>query len=364
MENKINENVQPSIEVKSKDNKRVLILSSVFVLLCICLGLVYFLFLREDSVFEEKVSELEKTEGPRGEIFLTLSPLGEEKPPNIYTLNLETMELDEYFNDSENANFMGSFSSDGNRMVFVRVYVDEVEEKLEGQILILNELTGEEIELTERFNYFPRNPKFSPDNAQIVYWMVEKEDGENPEDSSIYILNLDGESEKITEGAFPLFSPDGKYLLVLKNDGLYTVDLVTKEEHFVLEYTPDVLDEYYEIGEMEKELPNWLNFRMSYSYEKNLLMLTETISSDLFILEVASWSPFEYEILFDADFYTPNWPVFSPCGKYFAIQEFASEDSSSSHVGVFDLETLEREKSFSLEIFERDYIWLTDWLIK
>jgi len=177
-------------------------------------------------------------------------------------------------------------------------------------------------------------------------------------------LNLDGEKEKVANGVFPLFSPDGGILLFLKNDGLYTVDFETGEEFFILEYDFEVLDEYYEDGVMEQEVWNWSNFRMSYSYEENLLMLTETVPSNLFILEVLSWSPFEADPIFDVEFYAPNWPVFSPCGGYFAIQEFASEDPSSSHVGVFNLATLERELSFSLEDFDREYIWLTDWLIK
>ena len=356
-------NPSESVVKKGFGRSKLLILILLFVLL-----LVVLVYVITGTTLIPKDSKLgflnlKSPEELEGEIYLTLSPLGEEKP-NIYKLDLETMELEEYFKDSEYRNYMANFSSDLKKMVFVRAYEDD-----SSQLILLNEKTGEVSEIGTRSTGFIRNPKFSPDNQQIVYWTFEgtaSSFGDNPEDNSIYIISLDGSKEKITNGSFPLFTPDGNGLLFMKNDGLYIFDLSNKTEAFALEIR--IGEELKELlGELEPRLAPWLAVRFNVFAEDNLLIATNTVTSKINIFKINSWFPFSYERLFDVNFYAPNWPVFSQNGGYFAIQEFVSQPEGETglpHLGVYNSETLEKEVLFSLENYELNNIWVTDWIIK
>lgn len=365
----INNEVPPTVENKKSSKKLLPFL--IFFLVFLCLGLVYVFFFQKDSVFEK--GELEKDAEKldydilQGEIFLTLSPLGEEKS-NIYKLDLESMELEEYFENTPYRNYTSKFSPNLEEMVFVRVYDDDT-----NQLLIFNEVTEEIRELTESSTLFPRNPLFSPDGTKVAYWVYEDSVepfgfSEKPEDNAIYTVSLsNNEKSYVTNGAYPLFSPDGKFLLFLKNDGLYTIDLDSEIETLVFQLDFAGINDWYEEEGLEPELWTWLTLRFNFCPRNNILIITDTLGFVTMVLEVESWSPFVYESLFEVETHGPNWPVFSPFGNYIVKQEFGYDDPGMPQLSFFGFnieDDYDYYGSVSLDGFLEDFIWITDWVIR
>ncbi len=315
---------------------------------CLIAFLIFYVSFRSDSLFS-----------PGGEIYLTLSPIGVDET-NIYKLDVSSMELTEVFENSPYSNFMPHHSNDEEKIVFVREYEDEV-----WNLVVFNKYTEEFTEVTERTKFFPRNPQFSPVDDSIVYWIYEDYDdlvlSEKPEDNVIYLLSPDGVIEQISNGAYPIFSPNGRYLFLLKNDGLYTHNLLTGEENLAADVH---MDEHQKLD--FEGLPGWANFRYNLSPDGRYIVTTDTVLSTAWILQVDSWDPFFAGSVFAESLLinNPIWPVFSPCGDYLASQEF-NWDKNDWELSIYNLHLLTKESfSFSLSEYEDDFIWINDWVAR
>ncbi len=377
-------NVQSKPKEDGKIDSRVWYLLLLPLLLFVFLVLLYF-YLTEDAeekeereieneqeyiVQEGKEAFLEQREemsetfvesGLEGEIYLTLSPFNYEDEgfvvqPNIYRFDLATEELapHPFFEGSYNHNYMASFSSDSEKMTFVKSYEGE-----NHRVMVLNPSTEELRSLTPFLGFFPRNPRFSPDDEEVIYWGG----GElqSPEGSSIYISSLDGEQREVANGAYPVYSPDGTSVIFLKNDGLYILDLKTKEEYLAIDLTDkEVFPNLRLVG------PDWYAFRFNISPEGDFLIVTHTLASDSNrIFEVSSWDPFEYEDYAEPEFSQPIWPVFSPDARYLALEEYRFDgEQDSLRLSIYDVENMEIVGNTCLENYELDYVWVSDWIIK
>jgi|GEM_PF-2881840 len=318
---------------------------------CLIMFLVFYVSFRSDSAFS-----------PEGEIYLTLSPVGVDEP-NIYKLDVPSMELSEVFEDSPYLNLMPHHSKNAEKMVFVREYEEGV-----WNLVVFNKSTEEFTEVTERISFFPRNPKFSPVDDSIVYWIYEDYDAayNEPEDSVVYLISPDGATEKISNGAYPIFSPNGRYLLLLKNDGLYTYNLLTGEENFAVDV---YVDKHQELVLDEEGLAGWFNFRYNLSPNGRYFVTTNTVFSTAWILQVDSWEPFFAGSVFVEDVFVPGamWPVFSPCGEYLAFQEL-NWDRDDWEVSIYGLnfltEDMKETISYNLSEYDDNSIWVSDWIVK
>ncbi len=372
--------VQPKteeVESQKKVNPRIWYLLSLFFFLLLGLLLYFYLVVEGEDKVVVEVPEIEESRRPEGEVYLTLSPKGEGNLPNIYKLDLETLELEELFTESEDvANLMVDFSPDGERMVFVRFYSGSIDGMT--QIMVSDVGLNEVIELTDLSKYRPRNPRFSPDGEKIIYWVPEPPNAisTEPEGNSIYIVDIESkESERVASGAFPLFSYDNSSIFYMKNEGLYSLNLDFGEEYFFFPMTDEHIRRYQEsLGEDEElynDLPNWTNFRFNFSLDRQLVVFTEVFNSQVIILEMFGWDSWDREAFLntvwessnrDNNPYGPNWPVWSPDGEYIAMQEFDIDNPAEPQLVIFSLEEdrLERLLEFSLRDYEREYIWITD----
>lgn len=297
-----------------------------------------------------------------GEIYLTLSPFNYEDEgfvvqPNIYRFDIATQELAPYpfFDGSYNHNYMASFSPDLEKMTFIKSYEGE-----NNRVMILNPSTEELRSLTRFLDFFPRNPRFSPDGEEVIYWGGG--DLMSPEDSSIYIVSLEGdEPREITNGAYPVYSPDGESIIFLKNDGLYILNLETGEDYLAVDLTDkEVFPDLQLVG------PGWYAFRFNLSSDGSLLVITHTLSENSNqIFEITSWDPFDYEDFAQPEFSQPIWPVFSPDNRYLALEEYRFDgERDSLRLSIYDTETFEIVGNTCLEHYELDYVWVSDWIVR
>ncbi len=351
-------NKEDKVEKINKKDKTVLFLSFLLLLLLMVFFSLYYIFYI-------------KTDALKGEIFMTLAPKDSEYA-NIYSLNLETMELQEYFEEANYSNYMGKFSPNLEKMVFVRNYEDET-----SQLMFVDETEEKEYEITGRSNYFPRNPSFSKDGDKVVYWVYENEEipfsfGEFPEDHSIYISSLDGKLEKVAEGAFPLFCmEDSSTIIFLKNDGLYSLDLEGKLEQrfYDLDFSGvnDWLLENAEFGLGERpDFWGWLTFRYNISLDQEFLLVTEALPPSIRIYQRQEdgWGPGSLLFLQDVEGKGPVWPVYSPRGEHYAVQDFGDWEGISTQLQVYQQESSEKVFEYGLNDFNRDHIFITDWIVR
>ncbi len=359
----------PPAKKHEKTNPRVLYMVLAFVGL---LGVLLIVYLADFSLLvgEKEVEESSEEDSQRiisetgleGEIYLTLSPYTYEDmdegffvKPNLYLFDLATQKLAPvpFVEDSYYHNYMASFSPDLSKMVFVKSYRED-----KNKVMIWNESQEHLRALTLFLDFLPRNPKFSPDGREVTYWG--SNDLTNPEGSSVYISSLDGEQEEITNGAYPIFSPRGNSLIFLKNDGLYTIDLKTREESLAVDLKDEVL-----FPDLDLTGLGWYSFRFNVSPDGRFLVITNTLGRSNRILEITSWRTFEYELYLEPDFSQPIWPVFSPNGNYLALEEYRfDEDFETLRLSIYDLETFEIVGGTSLDDYELDYVWVTDWIIR
>ncbi len=307
--------------------------------LFLIVGVVYMLLFTEIFNFEKK-----------NELYLTMVLDAEGKKGNIYRLDLDRFEMEPVFDEGDN--FGGSFSTDGQQMVFVRAYGDS------SQILIYKEETAEVTEITSKMDGFLRDPKFSPDGNNIVFWSVENDT------PVIYMSNLEGEVEKLTEGFRPLFSKDGKYLLFLQEQGLYTFNLKDSTQKWVFKFE-------------DFEENSWDSLTLALS-SKNNIIISNTSLLKKYILEFDNLKNFVIEgaLYLDSNFLTTphSWAQYSPNGSSFVnIEEMSEvEEGQFKYMLVFY-----NKEDFSIgEVYEfEDYIlnledsvveevWVTDWVIR
>ncbi len=364
----------------ARDNKRNIVIISLFALLPVfVIVLIFYAYSKlsyvpsdeydavvEETIYDEDFDDVVYRVGEEGDfvdtnlegkIYLTLSPFdsgSERLQTHIYFFDLATSELKSFFeiDDSHYNDYMSSFSPDLSEMIFVQEY-----EEQKSKIMMWNVDSEELLGLTSLLDFFARNPRFCAKGENIVFWGGT--DMSTPENSSVYFVSLDGEKEELTRGAYPVCSPEGQYVLFLKNDGLYSFNLDTGEEKQAVDLTDEELFPGLNLSGM-----GWYGFRFNVSNNGELLAITNTLGGPSVLLGIDSWKPFEYELLKEFSFAQPLWPVFSPCNNYLAVQGFYTEGDYPTQLSIYDLDTLERVGGFSIEGFDLDYIWISDWIKK
>lgn len=306
---------------------------------------------------EPKIHKLE------GEMYLTLSPLDFDEP-NLYRLELPSFNLEPIFEGSEHRNSMASFSPDSENMVFVRGY----DEDWTSQLLILQKDTQEIVELTSRLDTLLRNPEFSKDGDSVVYWAYEGDESPIPwglgyeaEENTIYLMPIDGDSQKIANGVYPIFIEEN-VIAFIKNDGLYSLNLDTMEETLMLE----LFEEGSFITMPDNRTWSWGGLRVDYSSQESMLSIADFVNEKIHFFEVESLNPFEYSEVHTLDGDRPHWPVFSPTGDYFVVLEFQKRGTSYPFLSFFYLdETLpKRIDSFGLRDYDIGYISSPSWIVE
>ncbi len=88
--------------------------------------------------------------------------------------------------------------------------------------------TGSDMKPLTKDNFLDADPRFSPDGRQILYTSLR--DGF----PQVWVMNRDGsDPKKITDGAQPAWSPDGKSILFIKDDQAFIRELESGTERLV-----------------------------------------------------------------------------------------------------------------------------------
>lgn len=197
------------------------------------------------------------------------------------------------------------------------------------------------------------NPEWSHDGKRVVF--MGQDEGENsfpplegPETWSIFVTDLDGNEQKVAEGAYPQWGPNDRYLVFLKEAGIAVIDLETSEERLVMPSPAGPLKWNSKID-------------LSETGDKIAISYPEVGKVDVYNVSWTEKMPtMSFASAYDESAY---WVVFSPDSKYLAIQAVNSVDpQGTSRIMVYEVATGAYLKLFDLSGYVQTSTFLTDWI--
>lgn len=297
-----------------------------------------------DTVVITPVEEVEKSGwNPTGHLYLSLEPL-DDKSMGIYEYSFADGELRPYYVTKNGLAMTGKFKDDSSMLISEYLSDDST------QIVEINTATKERQVLTDSKPEFKRHPLWSKVYGLLMY-AARPEPGEVlalPDEFSVYSVNKDGVDTELTKGTFPVLTPDGKSVVVLRNDGIHKVDILTKESENIWGYesTGGVTNQMFNVSPTGEYIA-W----------------TFPDRGELYVAKVTSWAPFKADVKFMFEKHI-FWPIFSPDGKYLAFEEVDWTDPPTSpRLVVVDLSspTLEKKTIYDLSGFDQAKMFISDW---
>jgi Tol biopolymer transport system component len=297
------------------------------------------------EVFPVEECDPQKLPKMEGKIYLSLLRKG-EKTINLYQFDVEKKELKEFLPDA----FVVNFSRDGKKITFVRG------EPGNSQIFIADS-DGKNIQQVTRSkdeeNILKTRPVFSPEGKEIVFTKMKMVSDILADEWDTYITDLKGNERFFSSGVMPIFSPDGKYILILKSPGIYLLNLKTNELERVIELR----------DENNNLILGQVNMMLSLSQDGKKLALSNVDRGEIYLFYITSWEPFRYKLkgIIRA---TGLWNTFSPDGNYLAVQTADIGEKGelvNPRLSVLETCTLKEVLSFNLKDYEPSEMWVSDW---
>jgi Tol biopolymer transport system component len=299
----------------------------------------------------------------KGNLYLSLKEINGPLGTGIFTLNLaeaDNLKLTSILADKRSTkeayleNVAPALSADGKLMTFARGKAGTSELQI-----FVSDILGKNLkQITYAKDVYKRDLTFSPTNNLIAYKAYNgtkppenKDDYNIPENWSSFITDLQGNVTRIADGVNPLFSPDGKKVLILQNDGLHLFDLSLPKnpQHW---------------GSVVKTVGGRASMQMkiSLSADKKMLAWSSENSKSVVVSKINSWDNFSFSpllIIKTRAFYS----VFSPDGKYLILNEWRNGIDGKEYpvLMVYDLASGKSRKIITLENFDKSHLWLGAW---
>ena len=335
----------------------VIILASIVAIL-LAVGVLFLIFTEERSP--------ESYFNPKGTLYLSLIPADKatSSPIGIYTYTFPRGIWNRVLVDDERrdgsvyyANFSSSLSDDGTAMTFVR----KEENNESARQIYISSPDGKGIrQITNTAEEMKREPVFNPSKDLIAYVVLNSPLNDLasfriPESWSTYLSDMSGKVTEVSKGINPMFSRDGKRLLVLKNKGLYMFDISNPqkptEKGLVI---PIVGDGKRASRTME----------LSLSLDRTKLAWSVPAQNKVFVYDIISWDKFSFELKTIILANKAYWPTFSPDGKALALQEERVSEGGEKYnvVVAYNLDGPRAKKDIvNLENFAIGHIWFDVW---
>ncbi|MCX6786527.1 MAG: hypothetical protein NTU85_01755 [Candidatus Kaiserbacteria bacterium] len=299
----------------------------------------------------------------KGTLYLSLKKINGNFGLGIYTFNINgtvgskftTIFADRITKDGDyNISISPSVSSDGKKLAFARG-------KVSAQLLQIftSDISGTNAQqITNTPDKYKREPVFNPSGKLIAYISHKTKSSANdpdpniPESWSTYVTDLKGNVVKIAAGVNPIFSPDGKKLLILQNDGLHAFDIRvwTNPKHLGLVVKT--------VGGRASE-----QMKISVSTDGRMMSWSSENTMKVVVSHINSWDTFSISpfLVIKTKAY---WSVFSPDGKYLAVDEWRKDSIDGTEYPVimgYDLSNGKSVKLLTLISDDKSYLWFGAW---
>jgi Tol biopolymer transport system component len=365
-------------------NKKIFFTAGMVLIMVVFLAIIAFSYRNSLSSFlhknilSQKINEIDLTpaevvfkvkpgtEKPwdlKGNLYLSLEEINGSFGAGIFVLNLsdvDDLKLAPILADKISTkeayyeNVAPALSVDGKLMTFARGKAGTSELQI-----FTSDIFGKNLQQITRIkDVYKRDPVFAPTNNLIAYKAYNgtkppenKDDYNIPENWSSFITDLQGNVTRIADGVNPLFSPDGKKVLILQNDGLHLFDLSlpTNPKH---------------LGSVVKTVGGRASMQMkvSLSADKKMLAWSSENSKSVVVSKINSWDNFSLSpllIIKTKAFYS----AFSPDGKYLVLNEWRTGTDGKEYPVLmgYDLASGKSKKIITLENFDKARFWLGAW---
>jgi len=298
----------------------------------------------------------------KGTLYLSLMKINGQYALGIYAFNIErvigsrfTTILASKISKDGNyyINISPSVSMDGKTLVFARKNMNTPALQI-----FTSGISGENIhQITNTPDRYKREPVFSPSGELIAYIShntkssANDPDPEIPESWSTYLTDIKGNAVRVADGVNPIFSPDGKKLLVLQNDGLHAFDISvwTKPEHLGLVVKT--------VGGRASAM-----MKIGVSADGKMIAWPSVSKNNVIVSQINSWDKFSISPLLVIET-KAYWSVFSPDGKYLAVCEWRKDDTGNEYPIImgYDLSNGKSGKIVTLISDDKSYLWFGAW---
>lgn len=325
----------------------------------------------------------------KGTLYFSLRNTNGGLPLGIYSYSLDTKKwtkvlVSPSLNPSYFINFASALSSDNKSIAFARKeVVDKQNPTLNAGQIYVSDLSGNNVrQITQSDTIFKRDPAWSLDSTMIAFigknsssvsvpaellkenWRThlngltgsayDEALAKVPENWTVYLSDLDGKEYKIAAGFNPLFSPDGKKLLILQGDGLHMFDISNPGKPT-------------DLGPVVTRARVSLGMKVSMSQDATLLAWTyagvTTESSKTEVSRINSWGVFSLTPVMTIEKTKGYWSAFSPDNKYFALEQMFTDESGKAYpvVQVYDIGTGSSDQILTFKNYKKEYLWFSGW---
>ncbi|MDD2766727.1 MAG: hypothetical protein PHH40_03120 [Candidatus Moranbacteria bacterium] len=277
---------------------------------------------------------------PKGSIYLSLAP-NNGNDFGIYQYDISKNILAPYSLLEKGIAFSGKFKTATSEELLVsEIRGDETQiTGIEGNIATT---------LTDSMIQKKRHPSYSVPYDALIY-SGKEENAEalgRPNEFNVYMQKAGNQEQKIAQGAMPILTPDGRSVVVLRNDGLYKIDLEDKSSEHIWKTESDGVS---------------FNQQFSLSPNGKYIAWSYPDGGDIYVFEVSSWSPFEATFMYDIKSHA-FWPIFSPDEKYIAFEEVDWTDPpTQARLVIMNLATQEKRNLLDLTSFDQLSLFVDDW---
>lgn len=293
----------------------------------------------------------------KGNLYLSLVKNDGKDVPNLYTYDLGQassslkMLLLDKTTKNGSFNLSPSVSPDGERLVFARVDVPVLGKINDTTIQIYtSDISGKNVkQITNTPEAYKREPIFSPSGNLIAYIARDaSSDPDLPESWTTFLTDGKGSMVKVANGCDPIFSPNGKTLLILQKNGVYSFN--------INEWKKPVAGK---IAFLTSVYPESYSSKMTTSPDGKMIAVS---SQGGFFVARINWDTFKLDrfMLVDA---RAVWLSFSPDSKYLAVDEWRKDEKGNEYPIImgYDLSNGLSETIINLSEYDKSYIWLGSW---
>jgi hypothetical protein len=288
---------------------------------------------------------------PTGTLYLSLSP-ATSAASGIYSYAFSSNTLTKLIGSSGSIDLSPSLTPNG------LVYTSNDIGSTDGtylkipQLFVWDAATASSTQISATASLAKRYPKYS---AALNEYIYEARDAAlpnlsntTPDASTVYLLTSPTHGMRITSGAAPVLTPDGKSVVVLRSDGLYMTSLAA---------TSTALKIWgVESGTMATQ------DQFNISPDGKMIAWAIPDKGHLYIMAVASWAPFSGRVTDDIPV-TALFPLFSPDNAYLAYVQIdvASSTPSNPRLTIRNLASGEARATQTLDTFSIQSMYLTGW---
>ena len=284
----------------------------------------------------------------QGKVYLTLRAKDAQNI-GIYYFDLTSRELIEVNVPQDCMLVGGGLNSIGNKMAVSSNCESENPEIFQ---IYANDIGKNSTVITKSLNDFKKEATWSPDNKKIAFSLAAPAVSVNPNPElkisawNIFTSDLEGNEQFIVNGSHPFFSPDGKKILVLREKGIFLVDIETASGELVHFF--------------EKKMES--SMHLGLSEQKDRLAVSDPYNRNITIFNIKSWDNFEMEEIqkIETEDSYVSWPKFSPSDQKYLITQAVFDDKSVGLV-AYDLETKEQYFILDLSEYMDTSLWINDW---